>query len=171
MSGSADKFARPRMASGALFVEGDRLLLVRKTYGNRWDIPGGYVDVGESPAAACERELHEELGIRRAPVRLLVVDWAPADTEGDKLLWIFDYGELGSDEARIRLDRSELDRWEWVPTDRLGEYVIPRLARRLSCAYEASRNGQSLYLEHGTPVLPRTDPAARSPIDGLAESC
>jgi 8-oxo-dGTP diphosphatase len=27
--------------------------LVRKTYGNQWDIPGGHVDAGESPAAAC----------------------------------------------------------------------------------------------------------------------
>ncbi|WP_235921591.1 NUDIX hydrolase [Lentzea tibetensis] len=34
------------MAAGALFVDGDRVLLVRKTYGERWDLPGGYVDCG-----------------------------------------------------------------------------------------------------------------------------
>jgi 8-oxo-dGTP diphosphatase len=37
----------------------------------------GYVDAGESPAAACRRELREELGIDRQPQRLLVMEWAP----------------------------------------------------------------------------------------------
>jgi 8-oxo-dGTP diphosphatase len=58
-------------------VNGYRLLLVRKTYGNQWDIPGGYVDVGESPAAARQREQREELGIDRQHQRLLVIEWAP----------------------------------------------------------------------------------------------
>jgi hypothetical protein len=36
------KFATPRLASGVLFADsGDRMFLVRKTYGNGWDIPGG----------------------------------------------------------------------------------------------------------------------------------
>ncbi len=40
--------------------------------------PCGYVDVGESPAAACQRELREEeFGIDRQPQRLLVMEWAP----------------------------------------------------------------------------------------------
>jgi ADP-ribose pyrophosphatase YjhB (NUDIX family) len=83
-------FATPRIASGALFVDGDRILLVRKTYGNGWDIPGGYAEVGESPAAACQRELKEELGLHRDVQRLLAVDWAPLATEGDKILYVFD---------------------------------------------------------------------------------
>ena len=69
---------RPRPVAGdAYAIDDDRLLLVRKTYGNHWDIPGGYVDVGESPAAACQRELREELGIDRQPQPLLVMEWAP----------------------------------------------------------------------------------------------
>jgi hypothetical protein len=32
-------FATPRIAAGALFVDGDRVLLVRKTYGNGWTSP------------------------------------------------------------------------------------------------------------------------------------
>ena len=63
-------FATPRIAAGALFVDGDSILLVHKTYGNGWDIPGGYVEAGESPASACKRELNEELGIRRRPLAL-----------------------------------------------------------------------------------------------------
>jgi 8-oxo-dGTP pyrophosphatase MutT (NUDIX family) len=153
VSDPAAKFATPRVAAGAVFVEDDRILLVRKTYSNGWDIPGGYVDAGESPAAACRRELKEELGIRREPQRLLIIDWAPHVDEGDKILYIFDCGDLGADENRIQLAADELDRWEWVPVGRLSDYVIPRLARRLARAYQAHAAGTQLYLEHGQPAL------------------
>ncbi|RAS59748.1 ADP-ribose pyrophosphatase YjhB (NUDIX family) [Lentzea atacamensis] len=138
------------MAAGALFVDDqDRVLLVHKIYSNGWDIPGGYVDIGESPAAACQRELAEELGLNRQPQRLIAVDWAPNDAEGDKVLWLFDCGDLGDDEQRITLDSTELDRWEWVPAGRIANYVIPRLARRLEQALTAHRDGHAIYLEHG----------------------
>ncbi|WP_028924544.1 NUDIX domain-containing protein [Pseudonocardia acaciae] len=154
MSSPAERFATPLVAAGALFVDGDRVLLVRKTYGNRWDIPGGVVDRGESPRMACRRELREELGIEREPIRVLVHDWAPSDPEGDRILYVFDCGELGADERRIAVDGVELDGWEWVAVDRIDEYVIPRLYRRLSQAYRAHRVGTTLYLEHGVPALP-----------------
>ena len=153
MSDPATKFATPRIAAGALFVNGDRVLLVHKTYGNGWDIPGGYVDKGESPAAACERELREELSIQRKPRQLLVIDWAPNPEEGDKILCVFGCGELGDDETRIRLDTSEVDRWAWIPLSQLGEYVIPRLERRLSDAHRASSTGTAAYLENGRLAL------------------
>ena len=148
MGSPAEKFATPRVAAGALFVDAARVLLVRKTYGNRWDIPGGYVDRGESPANACSREIREEIGLERRPTRLLVQDWAPSDTEGDKILYVFSCGPLGSDEHAIQVDGHELDAWEWVPVGQIGEYVIPWLTRCLSRAFEAHENGTTLYLEH-----------------------
>ena len=153
MSDPVANFATPRVAAGALFVQAGEVLLVRKTYGYRWDIPGGYVDRSESPAAACERELREELGIERAPTRVLVHDWAPNDAEGDKLLYVFDCGSLGTDQDKIVLQESELDRWEWAPIDRIDDYVVPRLARRLRHAYRAHEFGETVYLEHGEAPL------------------
>ena len=56
--------ATPRVAAGALFSdESGRVLLVKPTYKKTWDIPGGYVEPGESPRAACIREIREELGL------------------------------------------------------------------------------------------------------------
>ena len=149
----AARFATPRVAAGAFFCDGDRLLLVHKTYGNGWDLPGGYAEVGESPAAACHRELKEELDLDRPPQKLLVVDWAPHPDEGDKILYVFSCGPLGGDEAHIRLCDGELDRREWVPVSRLSDYVIPRLTRRLGHAYKALAAGSPVYLEHGEPSL------------------
>ncbi|MFC4626928.1 NUDIX domain-containing protein [Promicromonospora alba] len=142
-------FATPRVASGAVFATDDAVLLVHKTYSNGWDLPGGYVDIGESPAAACEREVSEELGLDRTVQRMLACDWAPNDMEGDKILFMYDCGPLGDDESRIQLDGVELDAYEWVQLAKLGDYVIPRLDRRVRQAHAAWRDGVTLYLEHG----------------------
>jgi 8-oxo-dGTP pyrophosphatase MutT (NUDIX family) len=140
-------FATPRVAAGALFLDDrGRVLLVHPTYKDHWDIPGGYVERGESPAAACRRELKEELGIDRAPLRLLNVDWAPNEREGDKLLFLFDCGPLADDEARITLPADELDRWEWVDLARLDDYVIDRISHRVRAAVNKS---PATYLEYG----------------------
>ena len=70
MTDPSASFATPRVAAGALFFDDQgRVLLVHPTYKDTWDIPGGYVERGESPAAACRRELKEELGIDRARPR------------------------------------------------------------------------------------------------------
>jgi ADP-ribose pyrophosphatase YjhB (NUDIX family) len=45
--------------------DGDSVLLVRHTYGDRlrWDIPGGHAHAGEPAPAAVRREMREELGL------------------------------------------------------------------------------------------------------------
>lgn len=84
------------------------------------------------------------------------MDWAPQEREGDKLLFLFDGGDLGADEQLIRLDVDELDRWAWVELDQLDRYVAPRITRRIRSAVG---NGTSAsYLEHGE--LPTRDAPA-----------
>lgn len=150
MSDPSESFATPRVAAGALFNDDEgRVLLVHPTYKDTWDIPGGYVERGESPAAACRRELHEELGIDLKPERLIAVDWAPSESEGDKLLFLFACGHLNA--GLITLDGRELDRWAWVEPAQLGQYVVDRIARRIRSTLTA----ESLYLEHGLPAANR----------------
>jgi 8-oxo-dGTP pyrophosphatase MutT (NUDIX family) len=47
-----------------LLTDGDRVLLVRHSYGPRaWDLPGGSLRSGEEPVDGARREMNEELGI------------------------------------------------------------------------------------------------------------
>lgn len=143
--------ATPRVAAGALFFDDvGRVLLVRPTYKEHWDIPGGYVEPGESPRAACLREIREELGLTPAVGDHLVVDWAPADGEGDKLLFIFDAGLLREEAYRaVAFGDGELSASRFVSADELDRYVPARLSRRIRTGIEAKAAGRAAYAEHG----------------------
>ncbi|GAA2476263.1 NUDIX hydrolase [Streptomyces gobitricini] len=143
--------AHPRMAAGALFFDAmGRVLMVEPTYKSYWEIPGGYVETGESPLRAASREVHEELGITSVLGRLLAVDWAPSEAEGDKVLYLFDGGNLSSaDLSKITLQQDELKAFAFVSLDEVAERTIPRLARRILAAAKARHEAAPVYLEHG----------------------
>ncbi|WP_189132168.1 NUDIX domain-containing protein [Wenjunlia tyrosinilytica] len=145
------KMAHPRMASGALFFDDqDRVLLLEPTYKDYREIPGGYVETGESPLQACVREVQEELGIAPTIGRLLAVDWAPHPAEGDKVLYIFDGGTLTEElEGQIRLQATEVRAYGYHSLDAVDTLTIPRLARRIRAAATARSEGRVTYLEHG----------------------
>ncbi|WP_433712435.1 NUDIX domain-containing protein [Nocardia sp. CA-084685] len=156
-------FAQVRLAAGALFVRGEEVLLVHPVDRDGWDIPGGIVAPGESPAAACRRAIREELGLDRPPCRLLVHDWVRKPA-GDKIRYIFDCGELG-DASAIQLRASELDRWQWVRVDTVDTFAGPEPSRRIWQAFRARMEGHAAYLEHGEPALSYPDTAAPSWLD------
>lgn len=55
-------YATPRIdVRGAVFQAG-KLLLVRERLDGGWTMPGGWVDVGDTPSGAVEREVYEESG-------------------------------------------------------------------------------------------------------------
>jgi len=146
--------SRPRVAAGALFFDeqGD-VLLVKPTYKDGWDIPGGYVEPGETPREACEREIKEELGLDRVVGQLLVIDWAPSDSEGDKALFIFDAGEISDDvTGGLRLERDELSAYAFQSPDTFEDLMPARLARRVAAAARSRKDGAMKYLEHGQAV-------------------
>ncbi|MFI0743157.1 NUDIX domain-containing protein [Streptomyces sp. NPDC021100] len=151
-----ERMAHPRMAAGALFFdEGGRVLLVRPSYKPGWEIPGGYVEKGESPLDACRREVAEELGITPPIGSLLVVDWAPSPAEGDKVLFIFDGGLLDRHhyEAIHPADGEVLEA-RFHPREAIDDLLIPRLARRVHQAVTARDATAVRYLEHGVPASP-----------------
>ncbi|MEV1006317.1 NUDIX domain-containing protein [Streptomyces sp. NPDC049881] len=145
--------ARPRVAAGVLFFdEAGRVLLVKPTYKDGWEIPGGYLRPGETPSEAAAREVEEELAIKPPLGPLLVADWAPHAGEGDKLLFVFDGGRLDrAERAAVTPDGVEISAWAYHDRDQLEHLLIPRLARRVLAALDHRGEGGTRYLEHGIP--------------------
>ncbi len=56
-----------------LSADRQRVLMVREKADGRWSLPGGWADVGYSPAENAVKECREETGIEVKPVRLLAV--------------------------------------------------------------------------------------------------
>ncbi|NBM14457.1 NUDIX hydrolase [Streptomyces sp. GC420] len=148
---ASEPIAQPRVAAGALFFdEAGGVLLAKPTYKPGWEIPGGYLHPGETPHEGTAREVKEELGISPPIGSLLVADWAPHPAEGDKLLFIFDGGQLPEAiREQITVDGREISEYAFHHPDEIDALLIPRLARRVHAALDARAAGRTAYLEHG----------------------
>lgn len=81
------------IAQGVLRDAENRVLLCELTYKKEWDLPGGVIETGESPAIGLVRELEEELGIKIEINSLLTVNWLPPwKGWDDAVVFVFDLG-------------------------------------------------------------------------------
>jgi ADP-ribose pyrophosphatase YjhB (NUDIX family) len=66
-------YPTPKVDVRAVVFRGEEVLLVREARNGRWTFPGGWADVGDTPAAAAERETLEESGYRVRASKLLAL--------------------------------------------------------------------------------------------------
>jgi len=128
----------------------DRLLLCQLTYKPDWDLPGGVVEVGESPRLAAAREVGEELALTIEARGLLVVDWLPAWSGwDDACTLVFDGGvhEPGL-AATIEPEPREIVTARFCGPEEIHARCAPQTARRALAAL-ATPSGSTRYLESG----------------------
>ncbi|MBE1489373.1 NUDIX hydrolase [Plantactinospora soyae] len=142
--------ARPQVSAGAVFFDDDdRVLLVDPTYKKFWNLPGGAVDVGETPRAACVREVREELGLDPSIGPLLVVAWTANGPDG-KLFFVFDGGVLPPDRrAAIVPAPGELAEYAFVPVERARRLLSEPQWILLTEVLAARADGVTRYVESG----------------------
>lgn len=150
-----ESLPRKRMGAGCLFFdEHGQVLLVKPTYKPGWEIPGGVVELNESPKQCCLREVREEIGLSRPIGDLLVVDYNSETAEKtESLMFIFHGGQLTSQEIQsICLPGDELSEFQFFPASNLPVEMSPALRRRVLAAVLQAVEHKGRYLENQTPV-------------------
>lgn len=66
-------YATPKVDVRGALVEDNTILLVREQCDGLWTLPGGFADVGLSPARNIEKEIYEEAGLKVSARRLFGV--------------------------------------------------------------------------------------------------
>jgi len=66
-------YATPKVDVRGVVIRDGRVLLVQEREDGGWTLPGGWADVGESPAGAVVRETREESGYETRAAKLLAV--------------------------------------------------------------------------------------------------
>ncbi|MGQ3099894.1 MAG: NUDIX hydrolase [Sphingopyxis solisilvae] len=95
-------YATPKVDVRGALVEGGGILLVREQCDGLWTLPGGFADVGLSPARNIEKEIHEEAGLRVSAQRLFGVrhkassDYPPDVRDFYKMFFLCDRADGAS---------------------------------------------------------------------------
>ena len=130
--------ASPIVGVGAVIVDGDRVLLVRRgqePLKGEWSLPGGVLELGETLEQGVRREVLEETGLRVEVVSVVEVLDRIVTQPGDSA------GSNEVDEIRIRFHyvlidylcrvlsgelsaSSDADDARWVMRDALDEFKL-----------------------------------------------
>jgi len=142
---SADAgYITPKLDARMAVFRGDQVLLVLERSDQRWALPGGYVDVGDTPSEAAVRETAEEAGLCVRALRLAgIFDYRlepaapPALFHIHKLLFV---GELLDPSAEPQAGHEVADA-AFHPLDALPELSLGRtLPRHIAAAHRIHRD-------------------------------
>jgi 8-oxo-dGTP diphosphatase len=111
-------FADPKVAAAVLVEQNGRVLLARRVnepFRGLWTLPAGFVDAGEDPARAAERECLEETGLIVRATAVLDVIAGREHARGADFIIVYKADVTGGELAC----GDDADAVEWFPRDRL----------------------------------------------------
>ena len=128
-------YATPKIDVRSFILKENKVLLVKERSDNLWTLPGGWVDVNESPSEAAIRETKEETGYDVSAIKLLALwdklkhDHPPQWPHAHKY---FFYCEIISGEPTENVEISEQDFFDLhnlplLSTHRVTEKQLARL--------------------------------------------
>lgn len=127
-------YATPKVDVRGVVFKDNSILLVRERQDGLWTIPGGWVDVGESPSEAVEKEVRQESGYIVRATRLLAVydrnkhDHPPSVFHIYKLFFLC---ELIGGEATTSIETDDVGffRKDELPPLSVGKVTPAQIAR------------------------------------------
>lgn len=143
---------RKRAITQMLIRDGEgRVLLCQLTYKQDWDLPGGVVEVGESPRDAASREVEEELALTIPTGELLLTDWLPPWRGWDDavcLIWDGGVHDASVLDAVVKQAR-EIKDVRFCTVAEVRELATDFTARRVEAALQRVDGRGPAYTESG----------------------
>lgn len=128
-------FVDPKVAAAVLVVQGERVLLVRRVnepFRGRWTLPAGFVNGGEDPAEAAERECLEETGLSVRVTRVYDIVSGREHARGADFIIVYRAEMLGGE---MKAD-DDADAVDWFGRDDLPPLAFLATQKVLQSFYD-----------------------------------
>lgn len=111
----------PVSIKGIIKDDNNRFLVV-KNERNEWELPGGRIELGETPEETVVREVKEELNLHCVVSR--IIDSWTFEVLPDKHVFIVTYECMVQELGEIKISEEHLE-YRWVTTEQLAFIRIP----------------------------------------------
>jgi ADP-ribose pyrophosphatase YjhB (NUDIX family) len=145
-------FSRPTplaVGDAAVIDDEGRILLIRRADNGKWAMPGGALEVGETPAEGVVREALEETGVHCRPVSLVGVfdsRFCGTTSRYHMYQFVFLCEPLDCQEMAEASHAVEVTDKGWFPEDGLPENLDPGHKVRVPEAFRVwQRAGQAFF--------------------------
>lgn len=138
------------VGDGAVIDDHGRILLVKRADNKKWAMPGGALEVGETPAEGVMREVLEETGAECEPVALVgVFDSRICGTVSQFHLYQFVFlCRPLTDAAHATASHAhEVLRTTWFAEDQLPADIDPGHVTRIPHAFRVWRDGGPAFFD------------------------
>lgn len=120
-------YQNPRPTVSAIILHKNKLLLAKrrtKPFKGWWDLPGGFIDKGETPEKALQRELREEMGLTAGIKFFFGVYHGtyPSSRDPFYVLSFVYIVKPKSGDVRV-IDKEELSGVQWFPKKELPKKI------------------------------------------------
>jgi ADP-ribose pyrophosphatase YjhB (NUDIX family) len=128
-------FVDPKVAAAVLIEQDGHVLLVRRVnepFRGMWTLPAGFINGGEDPSEAAERECLEETGLRVRVNRVLEIISGKEHPRGADFIIVYRAQVLGGE---LKPD-DDADAVEWFGRDQLPPLAFRATQKVLESFYD-----------------------------------
>lgn len=139
------------VGDAAVIDEEGRILLIQRADNQKWAMPGGALEVGETPAEGVVREAFEETGVKSEPLALVgVFDSRLCQTQSDFHLYQFVFlcrPLPGSQAPQEGSHAHEVLDVQWYPENALPDEIDLGHVKRIPEAFRIWRGQGASYFD------------------------